>query len=331
MFHAPGVRAQAPYYVSLGYEMDPTLSDCPAEAEFKRDVTRQLGYDPFRADATRQVVARTAPTSSGMTGALVWRDAEGRAQGERRLVTDHRDCRELVRSMAFAVVVQLQLLDEQAEPKPEPEPETQAEAPEPPQPEVAPVEDRPRVRIRVRQQRQASLKPADGRWQMNLGLGPAVAVGLAPNPSALARVFAAARYGDLSLELGAAASWPATWRSDDGSGFESNAVLASVAPCLHRGWFSACPVAHLGSLSVEGVGIDEPRASSGLLIQTGLRLAGSQPLGPIIATLRLEAMVSLRRWSVEVNEQDIWRMPGATFHAGLDFALPLSGNAERQP
>src|SRR5690606_26475593 len=69
VFGAPGLaRAQAEHRVSLIYVMDPGLYGCPSRAEFQGSVSRQLGYDPFRDEAPRQVIVRSELTATGLRG-----------------------------------------------------------------------------------------------------------------------------------------------------------------------------------------------------------------------------------------------------------------------
>ncbi len=309
-------EAQPRSEVSLHYEMDPALSDCPSRAEFRRDVMRQLGHDPFRSDAPRRLIARTSLNASGMRGSVLWLDPDGGPQGERQFVAEHRDCRELVRSMAFAVVVQLQLL---TTPAPEPEQEPEATS-EPPPPADIPPQPRETRTVRLIE---SSDDARNRAWEVQLGAGPSLAFGLAPRPSAVGRLFTAVGYRDFSLELGALGSLPSTWRVADGSGFESFALLARIAPCLQHEPIRGCAVVHVGQLRVEGVGVGLPRSPSGLVGQAGLSLAASQTIGSVVASLRLDALAALTRWKVEVNDSERWEMPSASFLIGVDISVPL--------
>src|SRR4030081_1322085 len=101
----------APFSVALGYEIDPALRGCPTEAEFRRAVVLQLGYDPFRSDAPHRVVAEVQESERGIEGQVVWTDAAGNKEGERRLASPSRDCGEFARGLIFAMAVQIQLLN----------------------------------------------------------------------------------------------------------------------------------------------------------------------------------------------------------------------------
>jgi hypothetical protein len=302
--------------------MDPALEGCPTRLEFERSVSKQLGYDPFGRRAQYQVLVRATATASGSVGRLVWSDARGQPQGERELVADHRDCRELARSMVFAMVVQLQLLDA-ASPKPEPGP---AQPGEPSRP--VPPEDRGTDRRETADNDVPPDAPSEADEpirvrSLGVGIGPVVAGGLAPEWSVLGRLYGVVRFHAISLELGAAASWPSTWQGSDGKGFRMSVQLASFAPCVEHGRFGACALTQLGRVGVEGTGLDVPRRASGLLGQGGLRLALSQPVGALRASLHLEALQTFTKWTVEVDGADAWTMPNTTVQIGLDVEWPL--------
>ncbi len=318
-------RAEEMQQVSLTYEIGPGALGCPSQAEFERSVERQLGYRPFVDAAPRRVIIRASASAAGLHGTLLWRNADGTPQGERELAVDHRDCRELARSMAFAIVVQLQLLAgapprdtprarERQLPAPEPEPEPEPDAAEPaPSYDTTPSEP-PTIPVFERDR---------GPWIPSVGLGAGIASGLAPRASGLGRLFGALRQDTFSIEVGGMASWPTTERDSDGNGFRSNVWLGTLAPCLHYEALSGCAVGQLGQLRVRGVGLDRASTPTGLLGEAGVRLGLSQSLGPVVASLRLEALFVLTEWSVEVNDIESWTMPDSTFQLGLDVALPF--------
>lgn len=314
LFRAGVAAAQSEHRVSLTYAMDPGLDGCPSRSEFQTSVIRQLGYDPFADEAVRQVVVRAVSSPSGLQGQLLWRDGGGQLQGERQLAAKHQDCRELARSMAFAIVVQLQLLDASAdEPK-----DTRS---------TEPVSERP-ARIDgsdvASPERLPPPEPSHGGvWSSSIGVGASVATGLAPGASLLGRAFGSVRLDAVSLELGASASWPSTERDADGRGFRSNVLLGTFAPCLHVDRFSGCALAQVGQLRVRGLGVDEARSPSGTLAQLGLRLSGSQPLGPLVVSLRLEGLRTLNQWTVQVNSLEVWQVPSTSVTLGFDVALPI--------
>ena len=122
--------------VSLDYEADPALPGCPGGVDFKRDVVRQLGRDPFREVATRRLVVRLSALGTRVGGKVEWRDAHDEWEGERSFSSRNESCVQMERAMALATAIQIQLLarvEELAPPKP-------AGAPRPaPAAEVTPI------------------------------------------------------------------------------------------------------------------------------------------------------------------------------------------------
>jgi hypothetical protein len=312
--------AQSEHRVSLRYQVDPSLEGCPTRFEFENSVSRQLAYNPFRDLAQYRVVVRASPTGSGMSGRVLWSDTSGRTQGERAFVAENRDCGKLVRSIAFALVVQLQLLD--AAPADGDE-TTPADAPAEPSVRPAPRATGASPRVSVTPLPPDETPESFRARSLSVGLGPMISSGLAPDWSILGRVFIGLRFEVLSLELGGVASWPATWRASDGSGFDSNLVMATFSPCLRGERFSGCAVVQLGQLGVEGTGVDEPRTPSAFVGQAGARFAVSAQLGPVVTSVHLDALQTFTRWTVELNDTGVWTMPGTTFQLGIDVELPL--------
>ncbi len=152
--------ARAEVLVSLDYQADPALGECPSAAEFGREVVRQLGHDPFRPNAPRRLVVRLYPTGTRLGGRVEWRDAADEWEGERTFSSRNESCAQMARTMALATAIQIQLLARVeidlpakaapvkppapavAEPKPPiaspaPPPEASAPAPVPREPGIA--------------------------------------------------------------------------------------------------------------------------------------------------------------------------------------------------
>jgi hypothetical protein len=102
--------ARGPVLVSLDYETDPALAECPSAADFRREIVRQLGRDPFRDSAPRRMVVRLFSTESRMGGRVEWRDANDQWQGERTFSSRNESCAQMARAMALATAIQIQLL-----------------------------------------------------------------------------------------------------------------------------------------------------------------------------------------------------------------------------
>ncbi len=306
--------------VRLEYQAD-EQGGCIAEDELRRRVTDQLGHDPFSRDADQRVAVSIAKTEVGFQGRIVWTDAGGRSVGERLLSSRSRDCGEIAANLAFAVALQVQLVErgaskdggsdapdaERSPPKITDQTERApviAERPNPPM-EPLPVPG------------QASPAPL----VLAVGVGPAVGVGMTPGATALGRLFVVARLRRLSAEIGADAALPVTLREPDGTGVVVNAMGVGAAGCAHMSVVSACALGRLGWIRAEGTGIAAPRASWGRFGEVGMRLAASRELGQFIVSVHADGLVMLSRWNVVLNDAVVWSVPRLAGILGLDVAL----------
>ncbi len=103
-------RAATEVLVSLDYQADPALGDCPSAADFERQIVRQLGRDPFRESAARHLVVRLFPAGTRLGGRVEWRDANNEWEGERTFASRKETCGDMARTMALATAIQIQLL-----------------------------------------------------------------------------------------------------------------------------------------------------------------------------------------------------------------------------
>jgi hypothetical protein len=313
--------AEPRLFVKLEYESDPSLSGCPSAADFAALVTKQLSYDPFRAESNHRVVARAEPSGDGLRGFVRWYDATGAERGERELRANDRDCAAFARAMGFAIAVQVQLMNtEQAlatgegvEKGPDTRPPASGGSPVTP-PGVRRAAPRPAARTPARDERASA--------EYLLGLGPGVGLGLAPRAVAQGRIFAEVRTENLGLELGAEAILPSRRETANGEGFEQRITLGSVAGCVSLGVLFGCALQKLGVLEVQGFGVDVPRAPAGFVAQSGIRLGVGHRLGAhAFGALRVEALFALTRWEVVLNRRQVWTAPPVSLTFGGDLAV----------
>jgi RimJ/RimL family protein N-acetyltransferase len=355
------VAAEAELYVSLDYQVDGSLRRCWSEAEFRRSVARRVGYDPFREDVSVSVEVRVRGSARAVDGYVVWRNAKGEGMGERRFLAKKDDnCVKLLTEMSFAVGLQIELLrprpraeTEAASPSggplsgPAPAPATGVVAP-PPEPDrtqsptaspaaapslasparspSVPESDVPAPEHGERSRAADMMSepvatPRSSRWPMWLGIGPSLALGIAPSATGIGRLFVGLRRGDLSAEVGAEASYPSTTRKGDGSGFRASLIGASVTVCRHRGSVSACALGKASQLRVTGLGVDQQRSPVGFVAQAGLRIAAALQLGGSwFATAHLDGLGLLTPCGVDLNQVRMWDMPRLSALAGIDVS-----------
>jgi hypothetical protein len=313
--------------VRLDYHAD-EQSGCAGEEELRRMVADQLGHDPFRSDAEQRVAISIAKTDAGFRGRIVWTEPDGRQVGERNLSSRNRDCREIASNLAFAVALQLQLIEQGGSTEPSTGPPT-AE-PSPPtatdQTKRAPARsERPGLSAEA-PARPEQASPA--RLRLAVGAGPAVGIGLTPETTAFGRLFVVARLRRFSAEIGADAALPATDRESDGSGVVVNALGSSVAGCAHVSVVSACLLGRVGWIRARGIGITDPSTSWGRFGEVGARLAGTRELGRFMVSMHVDGLVMLSRWDVVLSAPSVsstplvvWRAPRVGALVGLDVAL----------
>ncbi|HEY8923391.1 MAG TPA: hypothetical protein VIU64_03360 [Polyangia bacterium] len=317
-------------------------SGCIGESELRRMVVEQLGHDPFRPDGDRRVTVTLSRSEAGFQGRIVWTDARGRPLGDRLLSSRSRDCRELAANVAFAVALQLQLIEQGTAPgaaaqpsKPDDEsrrtgaspdrPASPTEPPPPSSPEnlAPPVLERPEPpgAERPAPPSEPRAHPSTDPGYLAIGLGPAVALGRIPGPAAVGRLFIAARFHNLSAELAQDAALPTTSTQHGGGTVDLTAIGSSAAGCAHLSAASACLLGRFGWLRGKGTGVDRPATSWGRFGQVGLRLAASRELGRFLISLHADGLVMLSRWNVLLNDAVVWRVPRFGGLLGLDVAL----------
>src|SRR5262245_17724931 len=104
------VHAAGDVMVSLDFETDPALADCPTAADFRGEVARQLGRDPFLETAPRRLVVRLHASGARTGGRVEWRDANDEWAGERTFSLRNESCAQMARTMALATAIQIQLV-----------------------------------------------------------------------------------------------------------------------------------------------------------------------------------------------------------------------------
>jgi hypothetical protein len=313
-------RAAPRTLVALEYDVAPA-TECPDVDEFRANVNRQLGYDPFRASADRRVAVQIARKENGFAGLIKWSDADGRWVGDRRLSSRRSECIEIAANVAFAVAVQIQLLAA-----------LEPEKVEPSTPETAPVT--PAANTPTSDTNAASAKRPEAAetsavaprrrssFRFSSGVGASLGLGIAPKVAGLGRIFASGRIDWFSLELGVDAALPVTQNESKDSALKLNRFAAGAAACGHVHALAGCLTGTLGSLQVRGYGVDQPASATGLFSQIGARIAATFDLGNrLFVSARGDGFVMLSPWAVTLNHTVVWTTPRIGGMIGLDFGL----------
>lgn len=313
-------------FVTLEYEVDAEVSGCPAAAEFQSTIERQLGYDPFRPTAGRRVAVQIGRKGASFDGRIKWSDDRGRWVGDRRLTSRRQGCADIAASLAFSVAVQIQLIAALTPSTPEPPPAVQAPVA---RPAPAPVSARPPLSL-AQPLPQVSATPPTPEprsvkrarpLKLSFGVGPSLALWLAPHPTGVGRIFASGRVSWISVELALDATLPATQREGDGSGFSLDRFAAGAALCGHASPFAACLTTTVGLLRARGLEVDAPASSSGLFSQLGARVGVAENLGRYFVAARTDALVMLSSWTVRLNETAVWTTPRVGLVVGFDLGV----------
>jgi hypothetical protein len=313
--------------VRLEYQAD-QQAGCVGEGDLRRRVSEQLGRDPFRADADRRVAISIARTESGFQGRIVWTEGDGRAFGERTLSSRTRDCREIEANVAFAVAVQLQLVESpgarrEAPPTTIPPPVRPPPAKTPdtinPPPPPATLEPAPGSAKEVPVGIPEQGPPAAPSFAV--GLGPAIAVGMTPAVTALGRLFVGVRRGRVSAEIAGDSTLGVRQPEPDGTGATVTAMGATVAGCAHLSVLATCALGRLGWIRAVGMGVDAPNTGWGRFSEVGMRLAGTMEWGRFALSLHVDTLVMLSRWNVVLNQSVVWTVPRVGGLLGVDVGL----------
>ncbi len=117
--------AEASPSAKLVYVRGPGAEGCPGEAELRKAVATRIGYDPFFPTASKTVIAQVTRSPVGYRSHVQIVGDDGNVRGDRELASKGDDCAEIVSTVALAVSIALDDLDEpppSAVPTPTPTP-----------------------------------------------------------------------------------------------------------------------------------------------------------------------------------------------------------------
>jgi len=335
-------RAGGQMIVALDYRTSSSLRGCPDATQFEGMIATSLGYAPFRPNAPRQVTVRITASDRGIEGSIEWREHLGRAPGERRFATPARDCAAMAKTLAFALVVELQMLasEEAAAARTgsaKPESESAArEGEKPPATDPAPADAREPPKADDVQPAASPAAPTaiqaapvvappapdPERVTLALGTGISAAMGLPAGGALGARLFVSGRKRQLAVELDLDGTLPSTTAMAGAPAFSHYALATTAAGCYEPGWFSACALAQAARLTIRGVDVDTPMTSSGWAYAAGLRAAAAVRLGDrLFVRGRAEALAALTDWTVTLNQEAVWTRPRVAASAGVDIGM----------
>lgn len=333
---------ETPPSIALSYEIASSLSACPSEQDFGREVERLLGVDPFRADASFRVrVEIREDAKRGQQGRVVFSGASSDDPdlpwgGEQTIRS--RECGELASTLALVITVAIERLR-----RARPQHARQATSADPngpaPTSSLDPPAAPPAARSSASTAGRRNRAPPAGSpgpssaarpppsVQLSSVVGAVAAVNMTPGASVGTAFGARVRLGAASAGLEGVLLAPSTVTSIHGGGVAVSLRAAELTACWHAGWgerldLHACPV--VAPLLLRGVGRSLPlaRMGSATSIALGGRLgAGVEVLGPIRIELEVEALGPLTRNVFAVDDETVWGQPALGAMARANVAV----------
>lgn len=325
-------RAQAALFtVSIEYNAG---TGCPDRPSFEGIVRARLGYDPFADTAPNHVFVRITSGVGTIDGHIEWRDSAGRWAGDQTLPVATEDCRHLVRALAAALAVQIQLLAMTRElsagtaaPKSTGLPPAASTAqPAPRSPVVrTPSQEPPAPPFETGPSAPSSGRGPRPAW--TLGAGTSVGFGISSSPVLLGRLLGSLAWQHVSIELAAEASLPTITRRPDGAGFSQQHLLAGAAACAMVKRWRGCLLAAAGEVRMTGQEIDLPTSAVVPLVQAGVRVGFVQPLGrQFFVDAHADGLANVIRWTGTLDQVPVWTAPRMAAVVGIDLGIRVGGH-----
>jgi hypothetical protein len=299
--------------VSIDYQVAPELADCPNEAEFRKEVARQLRRDPFR-DSGSRVLVRLYTRDGRLGGRIEWQGPQGQWEGERTFSSRSESCAAMARAIEMATAIQIEML---------------AALGEPPAPESAPPdlgdEEPPPSPIKAVVQEAALAKPVVPRephFAVSLGVGVMSDAGSAPTFAVPSLAVAVGRPPVWAVRLTASGLGP----SSHVAGLEGTAALDRFVATLDL-LRSFRRNARIQPLLAAGVGVQDLGIQGSSAMPTlaaahqGHRVSGLVSLGAGVG------VALARRLSVVLEGDALLFTPAVTVNVGSTRAAYLNGVA----
>jgi hypothetical protein len=278
------------------------------------------------------------PGVNAIDGHIEWRDSTGRWAGDQTLPMATKDCRHLVRALAAALAVQIQLLATTRDPGGTEAPKsTGAESTGPPPEASTPQRVPPLAVARVSSSEppaatlettpSASSK-ARGRGPVSaMGAGTSVGFGMSSGPVLLGRILGSLAWQRVSVELAAEASLPTITRRSDGAGFAQQHLLASAAVCARLTRWRACLLGKAGEVRMTGEEIDVRTSAVVPLVEAGARVGIVELLGRgFFVDAHADGLANVIRWTGTLDQIPVWTAPRFAAVLGVDLGIELGAH-----
>ena len=295
---------------------------CPDEAELRRRVGAQLGYDPFDAAAPTRIEATIERKANRLYGRVIIR-LEGATLGERELEPT-KDCEALVSALALTISVAIDPIGVARDSEPRSTPSIVTPATEvirPGEPEVAQPSS-------LSERRAEPAPTRASRASLRLTVAPMVSVGIAPAVALGLSASIGAGWPHVSLAVEGRLDLPASAHLSSGGDVNTSVALATFVPCVHVTRWIGCALASVGSMRAESSGISAPAIDYSVFAAVGVRVGIEVPISRVFAVRpQIEGQAALTRPSVELNGRTIWTAPPLAAALGVAFVARLGGTA----
>jgi hypothetical protein len=287
---------------------------CPNEEQLRKAVANRLGYDPFFPTAPKTVIAEVTRSDAGYRGRVQIIGEDGKLRGQRDLASRGDDCTEIVTTIALAVSIALDDLDEHA-PEPPPAAVSEADAPIPP----AAAEAVPVAASREAVPPAPAPPPRESApLTFRASGGPLLAIGTAPSAALGASIAATLQLGWVGVRVDLRGELPASRSISPAGSVSTSTVLGSLSGCVRGKIPFGCLGAGLGSIASETAGLDRPASDHGRLVELVATAGAALSLGSVVY---LEPFVTgalnLTPQRVEVDRAAVFSVPRASAALGL--------------
>ncbi len=308
--------AQASPSAKLVYVRGAGADACPGEAELRKAVATRIGYDPFFPAAQKTVIAQVTRTAGGYRGKVQIVGDDGRMRGERDLSSKGDDCAEIVSTMALAVSIALDDLDEAAPGAPPPAP-APAPEPAPPVPIATPVPAAPLTRVEPPPAAAPEAAPGP-RVELGASLGPVVSIGTAPSAAFGGSLAATLGYGLLGLRLDLRGELPSSGPIVPNGIVSTSTIVGAASGCIRGKLPFGCVGVGYGTLASKTEGITRSASDRGELVVLLATAGADVALGRV---MYLEPFVAgalnLTPNRVEVDGSRVFSLPIVAGTLGL--------------
>lgn len=317
------VTGQAPdgKAVRLVYVRDAGAEKCPAEAELRAAVTSRLGYDPFRAEAQRSVLARVGPSEDGLVSGIELIDEAGLSRGKRELRTEGATCDEMARAMVLSMSIAVDP-EHAARGGATAEPASSAALPLPPEVEPAasppaasaPAPNEPRPKPEPRPTRTPLSDrlpgPEPQRTHLSVSLAALSTAGIAPGFALGGALGVQGQRGVWAVGVGARLVHAPAALVDRATQLEVTLAAGELSGCLRDSVFEHCLLGLAGNTWLVPGGVARPRSASGIFGGLGVRSGFSVKVSPQLGVFaHLEGLAVLAPIHAQVDGSDVWAGP----------------------